>query len=119
MLPYILEMAWAFNAQDIANMLQQACEKVLFDSQAETYGERRQRAKALYILGDAFYKRGQGAGTEQCLNDEASQGCSPASDPLDIKARLEVAFRTAQQQSKQSSTESEEMIKRKRNSTFK
>ncbi len=97
MLPHILDMAWAFNAQDIAAMLEQACEKVLFDSKAETSSERSKRAKALYILGETFARRGQGTGAEQCFNDESTRVCSSTSDPLDIKARLNVAFQTAQQ----------------------
>jgi hypothetical protein len=112
MLPQILEMAWAYNAQDIAQLLEQACEKVLFNSKVQNSGERKRQAKALRMLGRTFVERSHDAYSAKQCSEEDGTCKSPETDAVEMKARLDVAYKTAMQQTRQSNSESEEMIKK-------
>ena len=98
MLPFILDIAWQYNAWDIARLIETSCGKVFFDAHTQTSGEPRKRAKALRLLGDIFLKN-----SEDSKYSFATQ---------DMKVRAEVAFKIAQQNVRQSNSESEDMIQR-------
>lgn len=115
-LSQIIEIAWKINVWDLKKLLESACTKVLFDAKTNSFGERKRRAKALRILGESFVKRSTNEYDvdQQCSNDNAhdSECKNPDSIAQDMKIRAEVALRIAQQNLKQSNSESEEMIKR-------
>jgi curved DNA-binding protein CbpA len=89
-LPVILEMAWAYNEQDIAHTLNGACWRIFLDNGA-TFDERLKRAEALQILGEEFARLGTSVSKANTCNDN-----TPA-EANEIKARLEVAFNLAYQ----------------------
>ena len=107
-LPQLLDLAWAYNARDISSLLEQVCHKLLNDAGGTSSSERVRRAKAVRILGQSFLNRSkQGEGRSEDRSSKDSE-----IEKRDIKARLQVAFQTANlQTSSPSSEESEEMIK--------
>lgn len=89
-LPAILEMAWAYNEQDIAHTVNGACWRIFLDN-GVTFYERLRRAEAIQMLGEEFARLGKSV--------EKAKTCSeriPA-EANEIMARLEVAFKLAQQ----------------------
>ena len=97
LLPLIVKMAWAFNARDIANLLEQACEKLFFDAESHSSGVSRRRAKALRILGEIFVKRSSDELNPGQCSEESKTCKSPDAIAQEMKVRAEVAFRVAQQ----------------------
>ncbi len=109
LLPKLLDLAWAYNARDISNLLEEVCSKLLYDTGGgSSRSVRVQRAKALRILGQSFLDRSR--------RDENNMKDTSSCEDLDmekqnIKARLQVAFQTASLGTSAPSTEeSEEMI---------
>lgn len=96
-LPNILEMAWAYNARDIASVIEQACHKLFNDVGVDSSVEPRRRAQALRILGESFVERGRQEYDDDVGKDSIVNGSCEDSEmnTVDIKARLEVAFRAA------------------------
>ena len=110
-LPHILDLAWAFNARDISQLIEVACQKLFTDAGAES-SVRVRRAKALSILGQLFLDR-----DEQGKRSPEDPSCKdPEMEKQDIKERVQVAFQTALQSSAPSSDDSEEMIQRAKSS---
>ncbi len=97
LLPQILDLAWAFNSRDISNLLEQACEKLFFDSKSHTSGESRRRARALRILGQSFVNRGSDEFNPGQCTEESKTCKSPDAIAQEMKVRAEVAFRVALQ----------------------
>jgi curved DNA-binding protein CbpA len=89
-LPVILEMAWAYNEQDIAHTLNGACWRIFLDHGA-TLDERLRRAEALQILGEEFARLGTSVSKANTCKEN-----TPA-ESNEIMARLEFAFNLAQQ----------------------
>ena len=115
-LPQILELAWAYNARDIASLIEKSCFKVLNDSSATSTSESKRRSKALKMLGQSFAERGLSENRKNQSNQHSivNDTC-PDSDvtKYDFKARLHVAYQAALSQDfKASSEESEELIRR-------
>ena len=117
-LPQILELAWAYNARDIASLIEKASFKVLNDSSATSSHERRRRALALRLLGQSFLERGSLNEYEENQSNLHSIKDGTSKDMKmkkleEIKARVHVAYQAAlSQEFKASSEESEELIRR-------
>src|SRR6056300_1274079 len=82
-IPALLELAWAINIRDITRTLKHACNKLFTDAEVPM-ATRIQRAEAIRIIGDQFYKIGKSRGWEKYS----------VKDAADIKARAEVAVMT-------------------------
>lgn len=103
LLPSILDMAWAYNVQDIGTTLQGACWRLLADSNdAITKKDRIKRAQAIQMLGDEFVSMGKSSikqkEKEQTCNDEkGATTCKNSHDnrDMDLMSRLEVAYGVA------------------------
>ncbi len=110
LLSQVLELAWAYNARDIAWTLEEACQKLLNDSGEGTSSTiRKSWAKAIKILGRSFLNRAQKE-DRVCQENKVCQNSE--SEKLDIKARIQVAYATAHMQtSTPNSEEMEEMIR--------
>jgi len=89
LLPSILEMAWAFNEQDIAYTIHGACWRLFLDSSVSSE-ERLRRAEAIQILGNEFARLSKSVANAKTCAD------TPA-EANEIMARLQVAFNLAQQ----------------------
>jgi len=115
-LPQILELAWAYNARDIASLIEKASFKVLNDSKGTSTSERKRRAKALKLLGQTFAERGLSTNEKNQSNQHSivNDTCQDSDlTKYDFKARLHVAYQAAlSRDSKASSEESEELIRR-------
>jgi hypothetical protein len=83
-------MAWAYNEQDIAHTVNGACWRIFLDNGA-TFDERLRRAEAIQMLGDEFARLGKSVAKAKTCSER-----TPA-EANEIMARLEVAFKLAQQ----------------------
>lgn len=85
LLPELLDVAWAYNFQDIRQTLHGACSRLFTDASANSRYKRLERAEAVQIIGEEFLLKAE----------------SIASDDSNIKprenlmARLEVAFQVS------------------------
>ena len=89
LLPVILEMAWAYNELDIAHTVHGACWRIFLDSDVTSH-ERLRRAEAIQIMGKEFVRLSHSVANAKTCTD------SPV-EASEIMARLEVAFKLAQQ----------------------
>lgn len=112
LLPQILDISWAYNAQDVAHVLQHACHKLFNDASASSQVITLRRAEAIHILGEIFVERS----LQLHQNDNSStplKNDTGVDDKSDANARLQVAYRVARMQSDlPSREESEELIRR-------
>ena len=110
LLSQVLELAWAYNAHDIAWTLEEACHKLLNDSGEGTSSTiRKSCTKAIKILRRSFLNRAQKE-DRVCQENKVCQNFE--SERLDIEARIQVAYATAHMQtSTPNSEEMEEMIR--------
>lgn len=97
LLPQILDISWAYNAQDVAHVLQHACHKLFNDASASSQVITLRRAEAIHILGDIFVEHS----LQLHQHDNSStplQNDTGADDKSDENARLQVAYRVARMQ---------------------
>lgn len=80
LLPELLDVAWAYNFQDISKTLHGACARLFADASANSRYKRLERAEAVQMLGEEF------------LYMATSSSYDP---PKDLMARLEVAFQVS------------------------
>jgi hypothetical protein len=78
-LPAILDMAWAYNFQDISYTLNRACNKLFMDAGANSRFKRMERADAIKMLGEEFLM-------------EAKNMEHHSEKAEDLMVRLQVAF---------------------------
>eukprot|EP00545_Synedropsis_sp_CCMP1620_P006954 CAMPEP_0119008788 /NCGR_PEP_ID=MMETSP1176-20130426/3934_1 /TAXON_ID=265551 /ORGANISM="Synedropsis recta cf, Strain CCMP1620" /LENGTH=694 /DNA_ID=CAMNT_0006961187 /DNA_START=297 /DNA_END=2382 /DNA_ORIENTATION=+ len=110
LLPGILDMAWAYNIQDIGATLQGACWRLLADANDNiTKKDRIKRAQAIQMIGDEFMAMGKSSikqkkKAESCKEDGDATGtkktCTSTTDDddddeMDLLSRLEVAYGVA------------------------
>jgi hypothetical protein len=129
LLPVILDMAWAYNVQDIGTTLQGACWRLLVDADDTiTKADRIKRAKAIQIIGDEFASMGKSSIKEK-EKEKKAEACkdttktdeatctNPDQEEMDLISRLEVAYGVAQlKASGQSMPEDSEALIQKRTS---
>jgi len=87
LLPAVLDMAWAYNVNDISDTLGAACFKLVHDA-GVSFNERLRRADALKIMGDVFAVQSTGDGNNLCKDEESAAN--------DLRIRIEVAYMVAQ-----------------------
>jgi hypothetical protein len=85
LLPELLDVAWAYNFQDISKTLHGACSRLFADASANSQYKRLERAEAIQMMGEEFLLV---AASES--NRQGTQHDAPP--PKDLMVRLEVAF---------------------------
>jgi len=78
----LIDVAWAYNAQDIGKTLHGACSKLFADASANSWYKRLERAEAVQMLGEEFVA----VANESEVLDRKSH---------DFMSRLEVAYQVA------------------------
>jgi thymidine phosphorylase len=86
----ILEIAWAYNEQDIAHTVNGACWRIFLDN-GVTFDERLRRAEAIQMLGEEFARLGKSVAKAKTCSERTPVEAN------EIMAQLEVAFKLAQQ----------------------
>lgn len=90
LLPELLDVAWAYNIQDISKTLHGACARLFSDASANSRYKRLERAEAIQMLGEEFLL--MASSESECDGQESGHGVPP---PNDLMARLEVAFKVS------------------------
>lgn len=84
LLPELLDVAWAYNARDIASTLHGACTRLFHDASINSKYKQLERAQAIQMIGQEFLYIAE----QKNLND----------DKYDAVARMEVAFQISSTQ---------------------
>jgi curved DNA-binding protein CbpA len=87
LLPELLDVAWAYNFQDISKTLHGACSRLFADASANSRYKRLERAEAVQMLGEEFLLMA----TRDIDGKQAGNG----TPPKNLMARLEVAFQVS------------------------
>jgi X-domain of DnaJ-containing len=85
-LPELLDVAWAYNYQDIAKTLHGACSRLFADASANSKYKRMERAEAVQMMGEEFLLVAFDGHIKAMDQDERKN----------IMMRLEVAMQAAQ-----------------------
>lgn len=99
LLPELLDIAWAYNAQDIGKTLHGACSKLFADASANSFYKRMERAEAIQMLGEEFVAVASvGSDVD---DDDVSETRKKSQNLI---SRLEIAYRVAHMKVNFSST---------------